>query len=643
MPIRPYGSWPSPLSPQALVAGARSYSELATDGDTLVWIEARPEEAGRQVAMRRLPDGRVETLTGAEVSVRSRVHEYGGGALQLLPGGDLLYTADHDQRLYRLTPGERAQVLGQPGALRYADAVWDRWRRRVICIVEDHGSAGEPRNRVVSMAGDRPSVPQTVYADADFVAAPALSPDGRWLAFLAWNHPNLPWDEVRLMLAELDRDGQPLQVSRINRGVAESVLSPRWSPQGLLHFISDRDDWWNLYRLDGAGQLQQLTRERYEFGRPMWTLNHRLYDFLPDGRIAALINTQGREGLALVDPESGRVERPELGLASSAALAVGGSTVYLVAGFADRPGGLAAYQPSEGRLTLLRPSQPLPLAVEDVSCAQAVSFPSGEEVAHGFYYPPRSAGLRAPEPSLPPLIVLVHGGPTAHSDPSLKLRVQFWTTRGFAVLDVNYRGSSGFGRRYRRSLYGEWGVKDVEDAVNGARYLASSGRADPARLAIRGGSAGGLTVLAAHAFHQVFAAGASYYGVSDMEALARDTHKFESRYLDQLVGPYPEQRQRYHSRSPIHHLDGFRRPLIILQGLQDEVVPPGQSEAIVQALRARGVPVAYLPFEGEQHGFRKAENIVRATEAELAFYGRVLGFEPADSLPPLFVDNLSET
>lgn len=640
MQTRPFGTWASPLAARDLVAGARGFSEPAMDGDTLYLIESRPDEGGRSALMQRRADGTFHEVIGTQFNVRSRVHEYGGGALSVGRGA-LWFTDLKDQSLHRLGPSGKPDVVNADGRRRYADCVEDVTRGRLLCVLEDHTGNGAPRNVLAAVEATTPSEPVTLFADSDFVAAPALSADGRKLAFLAWSHPNLPWDDVLLHVADLDTAGAVTGITTVNAGRREAVLSPQWGPDGLLYFISDRDDWWNLYCIEN-GAVRQITHARFELGRPSWQLNQRLYDFLADGRIAALSNDRGREGLVLIAPETGHVEAVATELVGTSALVTAGDIVYVVGGYADRPGGLFAFDTRTHGLTLLREFQPPVLAPEFVSRGEVVSFPtSAGETAHGFYYPARNPHFRGPEGAAPPLLMMVHGGPTSHANPALSLRVQYWTTRGFAVFDLNYRGSTGFGRKYRHSLYPHWGSKDVEDAVRGAQYLAASGRADAQRLIIRGGSAGGFTVLAAHAFHDVFAAGANYYGVSDMEALAHETHKFESRYLDQLVGPYPAQKEKYRALSPIHRLEGFDRPLITFQGLEDRIVPPAQSEAIVEALKLRGVPVAYLPFPGEQHGFRDAKNIIRAYEAELYFYGRVLGFTPADDLEPVAITNLA--
>lgn len=629
MQTRAYGSWASPLSASDLVAGARGFSELALDGETLYWVESRPDEGGRQILMRRLADGKTEELTGPEFNVRSRVHEYGGGALSVADG-ITYFTNFSDQTLFRLAPGKTPIALGNGGPRRYADCEVDTERQRLICVLEDHSQAGEPSNTLVALDATGPSAPIPLFTETDFVSSPTLSSDGRYLAFIAWNHPNLPWDDSALYIIELDADGAASKTRRINPGHHEAIMAPQWGPDGKLYIISDRDNWWNFYRLQ-AQELEQLSHAKLEFGRPAWVFNNRLYGFLPDGDILALTNHQGFEGLARVSGDSGAVQELDLGLAETRGLVVGSDKAFFIASFPAAPGGIVELDWAAPELRLIRTSQSLSLPPLAISIGEAIAFPSSEgETAHGFYYPPKNPDFQGPVDERPPLLVLVHGGPTSHATAGLNSKIQFWTTRGFAVLDLNYRGSTGFGRCYRHSLNLAWGDKDVADAVNGARYLAESGQADPEKLLIRGGSAGGFTVLAAHAFYDVFAAGANYYGVSDMEALAQDTHKFEARYLDQLVGPYPEDQTLYRERSPIHHLEGFTKPLIVLQGEEDEVVPPSQSEAIVEALKAKGVPVSYLSFAGEQHGFRKAETIIRAIEAELAFYGQVLGFTPAD-------------
>lgn len=639
--VRPFGSWESPISARDLMISAPRFGEMQADGDVLYWVEFVAAE-GRSVVMRRAADGSVETLTPAGFNVRTRVHEYGGGAMTVM-AGVVYFTNFADQQVYRQAGTAPPEKVTDVTGARFANCAADPGRSRLICVSEDHRGAGEPRNTLVAIrpgSGGAATELEVLFDRSDFVAEPALSADGRRLAFLTWAHPSMPWDQVQLRVVDLDAAGCPTDERVVNDGRDEAALNPQWGPDGALYFVGDRDDWWNLYRWTPRGTTQ-ITRERLELGAPSWNLGARHFAFLPDGRIVSYFNDRGTEGLALVDPRRRTFRRLDLGIVAARDVAAGPGGLIFAAGFPDRPAALARLDAKTLALTEIR-GLPRPYSAGLVARARAVEYGTGGGArAHAFYYPPANDAFRGPDGERPPLIVIAHGGPTLHTTPAYSVSVQYWTSRGFAVLDLNYRGSSGFGRSYRRSLYGQGSVADVEDAVNGAGYAAAEGLADPGRLVIRGGSAGGLIVLGSLAFHDTFKAGANYFGVSDLEALRRDTHKFESRYVDTLVGgTYPANADLYRDRSPINHLDGFRTPLITLQGLDDKVVPPSQSERIVKALRGRGVPVAYLAFAGEGHGFRSADVNVRAREAELYFYGRVLGFEPAGALPPIPIDNM---
>ena len=450
----------------------------------------------------------------------------------------------------------------------------------------------------------------------------------------------MPWDGTELYVADLDGRGVPGVPVRVAGGDDESVFQPSWSPDGILYFVSDRTGWWNLYRHHG-GVVQALHPLPAEFGRPQWLLGSRTYAFASENRLVVTYTQDGRWRMALLSLEPRRVE--PLDLAARAARRRGRRWPrrLLRRRIAHRgPGHRPRARSAAAEAEIVKRSRTDTLEPAFVSAPEAITFDSGGQAVHAFYYPPVNPGFRAPAGTAPPLLVLSHGGPTTATDAVFDPEVQFWTTRGFAVVDVNYGGSSGYGRPYRRRLNGQWGIVDVRDAVNAAKHLVAAGKADPARLITRGGSAGGYTTLAALAFHDTFKAGASYYGISDLEVLARDTHKFESRYLDSLVGPYPAMQAVYRERSPIHHVERLNCALILLQGLEDKVVPPNQSETMAAAVRAKGLPVAYVTFAGEQHGFRKAENIVRALESELYFYGKVFGFTPADTLAPIAIDNL---
>ncbi len=642
-----YGSWRSPITADLVVAGSLRLGQAYWDQGDLYWTEGRPQEKGRNVLMRRAADGTVQELTPEPFNVRTRVHEYGGGAYWVSEG--VVYFCNFaDQRLYRLLPGSDPQPLTEAGPYRYADGVVDQARGRILCVREDHSQPGDPENTLVTI--DLESGSQQVLSRGhDFYASPRLSPDGQTLVWLTWDHPQMPWDGTELWRAEVAADGTLGDPEKIAGGPTESIFQPQWSPQGELYFVSDRSGWWNLYRWDPDGPLPLCPMEA-EFGEPQWVFGMSTYGFCDDGRILACYEQEGLSHLAYLDPHSGQLQGIPLPYTQISGLQVSGEKAAFLAGSPDAAAALVCLGLPDCSATLSRPGQvevlarSSSLAVDPgyLSIPESLTFPTGAgEVAYAFFYPPQNQDFAAPASEKPPLLVKSHGGPTGATSAVLNLGIQYWTSRGIAVLDVNYRGSSGYGRAYRDALKGKWGLVDVEDCLCGAKFLAEQGKVDGERLMIDGGSAGGYTTLAALTFHNVFKAGASYYGVSDLETLAQDTHKFESRYLDSLIGPYPERRDLYQARSPIHHLDGLNCPVIFFQGLEDAIVPPNQAEAMVEALRAKGIPVAYVPFEGEQHGFRQATNIKRALEAELYFYAQVFGFPLAEPIDPVWIDNLS--
>jgi dipeptidyl aminopeptidase/acylaminoacyl peptidase len=651
---QPYGSWPTPLTSELVVAAAVRLSELHVDGADVVWAEGRPGEGGRTQLVRRTPDGTTTDLLPDGMNARTAVHEYGGAAWWLHDG--VTWFANwSDQRLYRLAPGGAPEPItpepAAPRADRFADGEVAPDGATIVCVRERHTgpAATDVRNEVVRLAATAsssagPSEPEVLVSGPDFVAAPRLSPDGGTLAWLQWNHPSMPWDATELVVRDL-ATGEEMVVAG---GPGESVAEPRWQPDGSLWFLSDRTDWWNLYRWSPGSDIEPLVRIDAEIGVPAWAFGTARYAALDDGRVVFARRRAGYDTLAVRETDGSLVDLDVPFSAISAVRATGPGTVAVVAGSPTAEPGVYLVDVATSGLETLRAPRDLGIDPAYLSVPEPVTFPSVDgsgtrRPAHALFYPPAHPELHGPEGELPPLLVVIHGGPTSAAVPVLSLGVQYWTSRGFAVVDVNYGGSTGYGRAYREELLGEWGVIDVADCVAAATYLASRGRVDGRRMSIRGGSAGGYTTLAALAREDTpFAAGANHFGVADLEALAADTHKFESRYLDRLVGPYPEARDVYVERSPIHHVDRFSRPLIVLQGAEDAIVPPSQSEKIVDALRARGVPVAYLLFEGEQHGFRRAENIRRALDAELSFYGQVLGFElPAEEgIEPVVVENL---
>ena len=647
--IAPYGSWKSPVTTSLIVSGAVGLGQIALDGDDVYWVEMRPSEGGRMVIVRRGADGTTMDVTPPPYSARTRVHEYGGAAF-LVDAGVVYFANFADQRMYRQEGDGEPVAITPETPLRYADGVFDAKRGRIVCVREDHSGDGEPANAIVAVdaSGERSQL--VLYAESDFCAAPRLSPDGDRLAWLAWDHPNMPWDGTRLLVSDIGPDGltgEPRVVAggpSTSSGWEESVLQPEWSPEGELHFVSDRNGWWNLHRLRD-GSVEPVLEMEAEFARPSWVFGAPAYAFLDDGRIACSYVDRGVWNIGIVDAESGTMSRLDLPFSEMGRgeLRASGNRVVFSAGAPDRPMTLMSLDLTSGELTTMQQAHDLEVDPKYLSSPEPVQFGTTDgRTAHAFYYPPRNPDFVAPEGEKPPLLVKSHGGPTAAAQIALDLGIQYWTSRGFAVVDVNYGGSTGYGTEYRRRLNGTWGITDVDDCLNAARFLAARGDADPERLAIDGGSAGGYTTLAALTFHDVFKAGASYYGVSDLEALAKETHKFESRYLDSLVGPYPERKDLYEERSPINHTHLLSCPLLLLQGLEDEIVPPNQAEMMFEAVKTKGLPTAYVPFEGEQHGFRRSENIERALEAELYFYSRVFGFEPADAIEPLQIENLAD-
>jgi dipeptidyl aminopeptidase/acylaminoacyl peptidase len=670
-----YGSWTTPITSELVVRAAAVLGGVAVDGDSVWWSELRPEEAGRTQVVHKRGEGPAVDLLPAGFNARTAAHEYGGGAWWV-HGQSLWFANWDDQRLYLLT-GRAMPVPVTPGPEvprgdRWADGEVDASGRWILVVREHHprgATSADVVNEIVVLDGSGEHEPRTLVSGPDFVSNPRLSPDGAKLSWLQWNHPDMPWDGTELMVAQVEWDaagpqlGAPMAVAgrphRAPRGEGdgESVFQPRWHRDGSLWFVSDRTGWGNLYRWvpgDGGGEVEPRIQMEAEIGVPQWVFGQSRYAFLDDGRVAFAYQRDGLDHLAVEAPEgsAGDLDVPYTSIASLEAAGddvvfIGASAVAEAAvvrvplrAAGDEPGGARAGAPQ-----VLRPPRDLGLDQAWFSVPEPIAFPtSGGRTAHALFYSPTNPNV-AHSPNdgdEPPLLVFIHGGPTAAARPMLQLGIQYWTSRGFAVVDVNYGGSTGYGRAYLRQLDDNWGIIDLDDCVAAARWLADQGRVDPERLAIRGGSAGGYTTLAALAFRDTFAAGASHFGVADLEALATETHKFESRYLDGLIGPYPERRDLYVERSPVHHVEGIDRPLIVLQGLEDEVVPPNQAAMIVDALRQKGVPVAYLTFEGEQHGFRQAANIRRALDAELSFYGQVFGFDLPDGegIEPVTVENL---
>ena len=637
--VASYGAWKSPVTTDLIVAGTIRLGQIVLDGEMIYWTEGIATEGGRNVIMRQDAEGQRQDTTPAPFDARTRVHEYGGGAFTV-HDGVIIFANFTDQRLYQQRPGSNPEPVTPEENLRFADGIFTG-DGRFICVREDHRLEGqEPVNTLVSLALDGEDTGSVLVSGNDFYASPRVSPDGKRLAWLTWNHPNMPWDGTELWLGEFAPDGTLANQQLVAGGREESIFQPEWSPEGILHFVSDRSGWWNLYCLNGQ-EIKALYPMEAEFGAPQWVFGMHMYAFIDAQTILCIIDQDGGSTMALLDTQNGRLTALELPFTSLNDLHIAGKHAYFKGGAPDLPASIIHLDLNSLTTMILRRSSDLVLDDAYLSRAQAITFPTANGLAaHAFYYPPNNGDYEAPEGELPPLIVESHGGPTSATSDVFSINKQYWTSRGFALLDVNYGGSTGYGRAYRKRLNGQWGVVDVEDCINGARYLARQGLVDSDRLAIHGGSAGGYTTLCALAFHDEFDAGASYFGVSDIEALAQETHKFESRYDQSLIGPYPEQRELYHERSPIYYVDQIICPLILFQGLDDPVVLPSQSEMMYEAVKAKGIPVAYLAFPGEQHGFRRAENIKRTLEGELYFYGRVFGFEPADEIEPVPIDNL---
>ncbi len=639
----PYGSWKSPITSDLIVKGSIGLAQVALDGEDIYWVEVRPQEGGRSCIVRRTPDGETRDVTPAGFNARTRVHEYGGGDF-LVADGTIYFSNFADQRLYRQrTTDSEPEPLTPEAPMRYADAVLDRRRNRLVCVREDHTSSErEATNSIASISLDGETTTGVVLVEGrDFYASPRVSPDGKHLSWLEWNHPNMPWDGCELWLGEIGEDGAIGNRERVAGGMEESVFQPEWSPDGTLYFVSDRTGWWNLYRLDERREAHALHQLEAEFGFPQWIFGMSTYAFESNERIVCAFIERGRAQLGLLDTASGNLERIETRFSDITFVRARAGRAVFRAGSPTEPTSIVSMNLASRETEVLRRSNDLRIDEGYLSVPEAIEFPTEDGLtAHGFYYAPHNRDFDAPEGERPPLLVKSHGGPTSSTSTTFNLGIQYWTSRGIAVLDVNYGGSTGYGRAYRQRLNDRWGIVDVDDCVNGARYLSGRGLADPQRCAIDGGSAGGYTTLAALTFRDTFKAGASHYGVSDLAALARETHKFESRYLDRLIGPYPERADLYRERSPINFTDQLSCPVIFFQGLEDKIVLPNQAEMMVEALRQKGLAVAYVPFEGEQHGFRRAENIKRALDGELYFYSRIFGFELADEVEPVLIENL---
>jgi dipeptidyl aminopeptidase/acylaminoacyl peptidase len=635
----PYGSWASPISAQMVAqAGIRFSDSIEADGPDIYWVETRPLEQGRSVIVRLVEAG-IEDVTPAGFNARTRVHEYGGGAYAV-DNGEVLFANFADQRLYRHRPGEPPSPITPEPALEAGDRYADMCCADdfIICVRERHSADAEPVNELVRLPRDGSAEPEVIASGHDFYASPMLSPDGQQLAWLTWDHPNMPWNGTHLWVAEMQADGSLAEPALVAGGTEESVFQPEWSPGGQLYFCSDRTGWWNLYR-HHRGQTVPVAPAEADTGLPQWTFRRRCYVFTSARSVVAI--QQSCDGARiLVHGPDGTNEIPSPGPSLAYTIAATDKHVVVIAGGPDRMPALTRLDAATGAAEVIHTPAEITIDSSYLSLPEHMVFDTPDGAAHAFCYPPANPDYQAPPAELPPLVLFNHGGPTSSTSLALNPMIQFWTSRGFAVVDVDYGGSTGYGRAYWERLHLRWGIVDIRDCELAARHLVNTGQADPERLAIRGGSAGGYTTLGALAFTDTFAVGASYFGVADLALLTKDTHKFESHYLDWLVGPYPEEEDVYKERSPIDHADQIACPVILFQGLEDRVVPPEQAEIMAETLRRNGIPVAHITFEGEGHGFRRAENIIRSLEAELSFYCQVFGIEPAGDVEPVRIEGL---
>ena len=651
--VAPFGSWRSPIDLDLVAGSAVVLAEPWLDGDDVYWLEGRPTEGGRRTLIRRTPDGAVREVTPAPFNVRDRVHEYGGGSYAV-DRGRIVASSFADGRLWWVDAegSEPPAPLTPPGPWRYADLAFDPARPVLYAVRETHDPDDDRpasvRNELVALALDgADGAGRVLVGGRDFVAGPRPSPDGRRLAWIEWDHPDMPWDSVRLRVADVGDAGELRAVRTVAGGPGISVLQPEWSPSGDLHFLSDETGWWNLYALDGPagldGDARNLAPMDAEIGGAAWVFGRRWYAVLPDGGVLAVARADGRDSLLCIGPE-GAVTAVGAPFTELEGLQVGQHHgIVVAAGPHDGPA-VTRLDPATGCPSgVLARSMERPLDPGVLPHAEPITFPTtGGATARALYFPPTNDSYRGPEGELPPLLVISHGGPTSAASSALSLSRAFFTSRGIAVVDVDYRGSTGYGRPYRDALKGRLGIADVDDCVAAARYLVARGAVDPARMAIRGGSAGGYTTLAAMAFRpDVFAAGISHYGIADLELIHVDGHKFESRYDEGMVAPWPEGRAVFRERSPVHALDRIRAPMLVTQGLDDRVVPPSQADAIERAFLAHGLPHVIIRFAGEGHGYRRADTKRRVYAAELAFLGRVFGFTPADELPPLEIEGFA--
>ncbi len=642
--VAPFGSWKSPITSDLIVDQTIGIGSIAINNENIYWLEKRPQEQGRNLIVGYFKQKEIEhisqNITPFPLSVRSKIHEYGGGAFAVEK--DQVYFSNYqDGRIYQQIIGRQPHPLTNKLHQRYGDIVIDHGREGLICVCEDHQTDGEAKNSIVTINTNTGKI-QELIAGEDFYSSPRLSPDGKSLVWLSWNHPDMPWDSTYLWLARFQEDGSIFEPELIAGGNAESICEVKWGGDGTLYFSSDRTNWWNLYRRQVNGNIEILHQKSGEFGYPHWVFGLSTFDLVGNDRLICAYSAEGCWHLGQIDLQTKEFQEIKTRYTNISDLrASDRGFVVFIGGSPTETTAVIKLDLETGREEILRRTGDLEIDPGYLSLPEAIAFPTTNDLmAYAWYYPPQNEDYAAPEGELPPVIVKSHGGPTAAASVNLSLRIQYWTSRGFGYLDVNYGGSIGYGREYRQRLDGNWGLVDVDDCVNAAQYLVEQQRVDGDRLVITGSSAGGYTTLAALTFRDTFKAGASYYGISDLEILAKDTHKFESRYLDRLVGRYPEDKAIYQERSPIYYSEQLDCPVIFFQGLKDKVVPPNQAEMMFEAIKNKGLPVAYISFAEESHGFRIADNIKQALDSEFWFYARIFGFKPADPIEPIEIINL---
>ncbi|MCZ6804649.1 MAG: prolyl oligopeptidase family serine peptidase [Proteobacteria bacterium] len=631
-----FGSWKSPITTDLMLKNSVGLGEISMFDNDIYWIEMRPHEKGRYVIVKQTPDGQQTDVIPPEFNARTRVHEYGGGSYIMTERG-LVFANFSDQCLYLVNANNDCLKLTNREACRYADMIYDKHRHRIICVREDHSDkTNEAKNTIVEVSLSEPGIEKILFEGADFYSNPRISYDGKHLCWISWQHPNMPWDDTAPYIAEIDEYGVPGIPNHIAGGDNEALCQPVWAPDGILYFVSDRNNWWNLYRYTNNG-IESVIELKAEFAVPQWLFRECNYDFIDKESILAIYRQQGLAYIGLTNVSKKSLETFSLPFTDFESLVCSQHKSWFLAASPNEFSSIVEYDIEKKAYSILRKANNLCLDQETISVGESLSFPvaNENEAYYAFFYRPKNKDFIGLDDEKPPLIVISHGGPTGESHNGIKMVIQFFTSRGIAVLDVNYGGSSGYGREFRQRLNGQWGIVDVNDCSKAALYVAEQGWVDKERLAIRGGSAGGFTTLAALAFTEVFKAGASHYGVSDLEALAKETHKFESRYLDSLIGAYPEEQELYKARSPINAVDKLSCPVIFFQGLEDKIVLPNQAKLMVDALKRKGIPVAHIEYEGEQHGFRQAKNIKRTLEAELYFYSTVFNFECVDEIEPV--------